>query len=429
MNIVRRLKIFVKTHLQRLFITMQLYGSNGLANHAAASAYGFLLSMAPMLLFMAIFIFYVFKPSPAEISALIGNIPFLGSMFDENWLSTDYFSLSVPGITSIISILSIIWAGRILALSIQRGLKVIFPAKKDRNPVTDTLVTLAIEISVIAIVLVAIISSRLAMSFYKLIDFTPHSSVMQFVTSQSGGRISYIFLLGLASFAAYLFIPVKSPRVLSAFLGSVFCAVLYFCTAMVLGFILNKARFNLLYGTLGNMIVLLVNVYFFFNFFFLGAQLANVLDSFDALLFSRFRKSKKNSLLHRFYYPSGGNLNKYLRKYKKDDIIFSQGETAKEIFYLLDGEVEILLESSEGDVYPADVIHSGSFFGEMGYLLSEKRTATVRTITDVSVFALPVSLFDAIIKFDHSIDRVLIKDMSRRLKERDEMIINSNPEH
>jgi membrane protein len=418
------LKITIKPLIQRLFIALQLYGSNGLANHAAASAYGFLLSMAPMLLFMAIFIFYIFKPSLAEISALLGNIPFFGSLFDEKWLTTDYFSVSVPGITGIISVLSIIWAGRILALAMQRGLKVVFPAKRHRNPVADTLVSLAIEISVIGFVLVAIISSRLAMSFYKLIEYTPNSSIMQFITSYFGGQISYIILLGLASFCAYLFVPVKHPRFFSALWGAVFCAIAYLCTATILGFILDKARFNLLYGALGNMIVLLVNVYFFFTFFFLGAQLANVIDSFDALLFSRLRRSRKNSLLYRFYYPAAGNLNKCLRQYRKDDIICRQGDAVDEIFYLIEGEVEVLFKSGNENNNPADVLQSGSFFGEMGYLLSEGRTATVKARTDVTVFALPVALFDAILKFDNSIDRALIRDMSKRLKERNERMVN-----
>lgn len=315
--ILDKLKTTVKTHLQRLFISLQLYGENGLANHAAACAYGFLLSMAPMLFLLAFFIFIVFKPSPAAITAFIGNIPFLGSIFDEQWLSSDYFSFVAPGISGIISILSIMWAGRILAGSMQRALVIIFPADKKRNPVNGTLVTFAIEVSVIVFVLAAIISSRTALTFYRFLDFSPKTSLLQFVTSYTGGRLSYIILLGLGVFLAYLFVPVKSPRKFSAFQGALLCIFSYFCTVMALGIIMNYAKFSLLYGTLGNMIILLINVYFFFTFFFLGAQFAYVIDSFDALLFSKLWQNKNRNLLNRFFYPAGGNLDKYLRHFKK----------------------------------------------------------------------------------------------------------------
>jgi membrane protein len=180
--------------------------------------------------------------------------------------------------------------------------------------------------------------------------------------------------------------------------------------------LLNIARYNLLYGTLGNMIVLLVNVYFFFLFFFLGAQLAYVRDSFDILLFTRFRKSRSKNLMSRFYYPAGGNLRKYLQHYKKGEIIIRKNDISDRIFYIHTGEVDILTGSL--DTEPIDILESGSFFGEMGYLLSENRNATVRARTDLSVFALPGSFFDDIMKSDTSLDRVLIEAMSSRFKRR-----------
>ena len=427
-----------KTFLQRLVITLQLYGENGLANHAAACAYGFLLSITPMLLLIAIFIFAVFRPSPEGIAAFIGNIPFLGSLFDEQLLSSDFFSFSTPGISSIIFVLSIIWAGRILALSMQRGLKIIFPADKNRNPVKNTLVTLSIEISVIILILMSIISSRTALRLYRLFDFSPEFSVLQIIMSYTGSQISSIFLLGAASFLAYLFVPVNSPRKLSALKGSFFCVLLYFCTALIMGILLDISRYNFLYGTLGNLIVLLINVYFFFLFFFLGAQFAFVIDSFDMLLFIKLRQSRnkvkeKNEtagsarqwhtdLFYKFFYPAKDNLRKYLRHYKKDEIIFSQGDSGNDVYYLIEGEVEILISSSDGTVSSVDVLKADSFFGEMGSLLSEDRTATVRAKARVTAIALPLSLFDTVLKYDTSLDRVLLQNMSRRLKDKNEAI-------
>ena len=430
------LKITVKTILQRLILTLQLYGENGLANHAAACAYGFLLSIAPMLLLIVFFIFLVFKPSPRFIVSLIGNIPFLDVIFDESLLSSDFFSAAKPGISGVISVVSLFWAARILALAMQRGLKIIFPSTKRRNPVVDTLVSLAVEAVVLIFVLTAIVGSRTALRFYRFLDFFHDVSILNIAVSQIGNSFFFVVLLGLVAFFAYLFVPVNSPRKFSAFQGTLFFVIACFCLAMVLGVILDISKYNLLYGTLGNLVILLVNVYFYFIFFFLGAQFAYVIDSFDALLFSKLRQittkaaneNERPGLMYNLFDPAESKLKKYLHYYKKSEIIISQGDAGNEIYYLLKGEVEILLPSSPDTGDSAGVLKGGSFFGEMGYLLSEDRTATVRAKTDVSVFVLPPVLFDAVLQHDKSLDRDIIEHITRRLKNANEQIVSLKSE-
>ncbi|MCL2270540.1 MAG: cyclic nucleotide-binding domain-containing protein [Treponema sp.] len=184
---------------------------------------------------------------------------------------------------------------------------------------------------------------------------------------------------------------------------------------------------------MGSLIVLLIHVYFFFTFFFLGAQFAFVSDSFDALLFSKLRQIRRKAdtksqgeksakrpvrpdLLSHLFVPEESNLNKYLRIYKQNEIIISQGEPGDDVYYLLKGEVEILLSSPQNEGSSSGILNAGSFFGEMSYLLSEDRSATIRAKTDVSVFVLPPHVFDAILKYDTSLDRDIIEHMSRRLK-------------
>jgi len=437
--VLTKFKIAVKTILQRLILTLQLYGENGLANHAAACAYGFLLSIAPMLLVIVFFIFLIFEPSPRYIASLIGNIPFLDTIFDETLLTGDLFSNAKPGISGIISVVSIFWAARILALAMQRGLLIIFPSTKRRNPVTDTLVTLAVEAAVLVFVLTAIVGSRTALRFYRSLDFFLEVPILNIAVSQIGNSLLFVVLLGFVAFFAYLFVPVKSPRKYSAFMGTLFFVIACFCLTMVLGIILDISKYNFLYGALGNLVILLVTVYFYFNFFFLGAQYAYVIDSFDALLFSKLRQitvkaankpagRERSDLMYNLFDPADSSLKKYLHYYKKGEIIILQGDTGNEIYYLLKGEVEILFPSSTDTGTSAGIQKDGSFFGEMGYLLSEDRIATVRAKTDVSVFVLPPVLFDAILIHDKSLDRAIIENITRRLKNTTEQIISLKAE-
>jgi len=273
----------MRNMIKRLSITAHLYLDNGLANHAAACAYGFLLSTAPMLLLIAFILFMIFERSPGAITALINNIPFISELFDEKWFTSEIFSRTKFGVSGVIGIISILWATRIMAQSIQRGLKTIFPSVKARNPFKDYLVTMSIEAFIVIFVLMAIVSSRTAVHLYRLFDFLPKIPILNIVTSFAGTHISYVFLLGIVSFCLYLFVPVNPPRKFPAFCGALFCVFFYGTISMILAVILDITRYNFLYGALGNLVVLLINVFFFFSFFMMGAQLAFVMEAFKEM--------------------------------------------------------------------------------------------------------------------------------------------------
>jgi len=433
MKTLKKINKKARLYLQRFFLTMQLHWENSLANHAAACAYGFLLSIAPMLLLVAFFIFSLFKPSPSAIAAFFGNIPFLDGIFDEQWLYSDLFTKVNPGISGVISIISIIWAARILALSIQRGLKIVFPAARNRNPVSENLIMLLIEAVVIILILIIILSSRTAMRFYRLLDFIKDNSFFQIITSNTVSFIFYIFILGLVSFFLYLFVPVKSPRKSSAFRGMLFFITSYSIVAIILGTILDISRYNFIYGALGNMIIILINVFIFFNFFFMGAQFAFVIDSFEALFIIKLRQINIKSRVK----EDPGKLKKQLksldifaklfsitdedtnniRHYKKDEIIISQEDSGYDIYYLLEGEVDVMISSVKENSYSIGTLETGSFFGEMRHLISSDRCATVKSKTNVTVFVISPHVFDEMLKYDTNLDRDIIEQMSRRIKD------------
>jgi membrane protein len=181
---------------------------------------------------------------------------------------------------------------------------------------------------------------------------------------------------------------------------------------------------------MGNLIVFLLNVYFFFVFFFFGAQLAFVIDNFDALLFAQFRKiresektaSSYSGLKAKVFNHIEGKLEKYLCNYAKGEIIFSKGDERREIYYLLEGEVEVLIPSAGNTGTTVAYLITSSFFGEMGHLLSEDRSATVKAKTDIAVLALPPKLFDKMLKYDLGFDRAILEQLSQRLKDSNERI-------
>jgi membrane protein len=162
--------------------------------------------------------------------------------------------------------------------------------------------------------------------------------------------------------------------------------------------------------------------------------MAFVTDFYEAVLFSRLRRykikasEKKRSsgffnkfrysvLVYKAFHPSRNRLKKYFRYYKMGELIFSHEDTneiVKKIFYLLDGNVEVTVSSLDGSENFISVIDADSFFGGMGYLISEDQAVTVRAKSDVSVIVIPPELFEIILKYDNNLDRTLIEHMSRK---------------
>lgn len=60
------------------------------------------------------------------------------------------------------------------------------------------------------------------------------------------------------------------------------------------------------------------------------------------------------------------------------DVIFRQGQSSDAAYLILDGEVEILRESLDGEVKLLDVLRRDSYFGEMGVIDDQPRSATAR---------------------------------------------------
>ena len=426
-----------RTLLQRLIITFQFFAENSLENHACACAYGFLLSAAPVLMMLSFILFSVFHSFIGSagnvgvetvLAQLISNIPFLNGVLDEAWLAKELSSIAesgmrLRGIAGLVSAIGIFWSGRIFILSLQRGLKVIFTGTQKRNPMFEMLIVFIVELAVLVGAILIIFFSATARRIYEFIGLYFDTSFFSHLHSLINIRIASLFLMIVIFYFVCRYLIANGPSRISAFWGSLCFSFSYTVFSLIMNMFLNQTKYNFLYGALGSLIFLLVNVFFFFLFFFTCAQLTKVLDSFDALLFLRFRQARMNTGSPKFddllFNSAEGILQKYSHSYPKSAVIFSKGDEGNDIFYLLEGEVNIFLSDENTGEKPA-ILHQGAFFGEMGHLLSENRTATAKAKTAVTALVLPPPLFDEMLKYDTSMDRTLMELMSQRLKTRNE---------
>ena len=75
-------------------------------------------------------------------------------------------------------------------------------------------------------------------------------------------------------------------------------------------------------------------------------------------------------------------------KYRKDQIVFSQGEPADAVFYLQKGKVKVTVVSEQGKEAVVAILGTDEFFGEGCLAGQPQRMATVAIMTDAVIVRL-----------------------------------------
>ncbi|MBU2493536.1 MAG: cyclic nucleotide-binding domain-containing protein [Bacteroidetes bacterium] len=75
------------------------------------------------------------------------------------------------------------------------------------------------------------------------------------------------------------------------------------------------------------------------------------------------------------------------------DCVFSEGDTGKEMYFVVKGELEVLNKENK----QLAVLKDGDFFGEIAIFANKPRTATVRSLTYCDLYSLNKSTFDYVI--------------------------------
>jgi signal transduction histidine kinase len=106
-------------------------------------------------------------------------------------------------------------------------------------------------------------------------------------------------------------------------------------------------------------------------------------------------------------------------KYKKGELILMENEEGRCLYLILGGTVEIgkELDSQQTPNVQLTVMHKGDFFGEMGLLNDQPRSATAMALEDVELLEIPKDNFINLC-FSHPIVMLnLIRTLSGRLRD------------
>jgi signal transduction histidine kinase len=104
--------------------------------------------------------------------------------------------------------------------------------------------------------------------------------------------------------------------------------------------------------------------------------------------------------------------------------ILCQEAAIERIFYIiLDGKVQVTKNVNERDSRVLTNLNPGDFFGEMALIHNAPRAATVTTLIPTTVLEINKDKFDLLLHHNASVSLAMVREVSRRLRENDEMAI------
>jgi CRP/FNR family transcriptional regulator, cyclic AMP receptor protein len=101
------------------------------------------------------------------------------------------------------------------------------------------------------------------------------------------------------------------------------------------------------------------------------------------------------------------------RRYRKDEIVFNEGEPGAGMYIVITGEVEIMRKTRDGAGLSLAVIRERSFFGELALLDEIPRSASAVAIADSVLFGFSKPSLESLCSRNPRLGIKILSNLSR----------------
>ena len=401
--------------VQLAYTSWHLSTKNSLQNHAAATAFYFLLSATPLLLLLSYALQALGSIAQNSVPATI----LMAALYDELHLDRLTALGFIPRETQLtaggVGILTLLLSSRGLVNSVQGAFRIIFPDERKRGLVLSWVLPLII-IPLLFLLMGVAALAQVTLTFlaqYRFIGFG-NAQILQGLNILFGFGMVWALL-----FAAYWRLPQHPPRARVAALFALIATVSLVLLLIAFSAFFKLDSYNSLYGALGGVVFVLIGAYFACLVFYLWAQALYAYGKVDV------------AALEKLFMGSGGlgatrledyvfnDANRLLTKYGQTiaagATLIKEGDDTRTAYFLYAGQAGVYKEQ-DGKQRKLGQLNEGQLFGEMAYLLSEKRTASVVAETEITVLALPPDTLEELMRYSAPLSRRIIDTLCQRLE-------------
>ena len=409
-------KISLRTIFQNLFISSDLFVTNSLAQSATSCAFGFLFSLLPVLLLILIVVTRILNNNQDILTDFYPYISNFITIEQYASISDTLIEIKKIGIFEIITVLAIFWISRRFFITVMQVFRKIFRNQTKRKNFLFSIggivgeVILIVGLGIITAIIITIAPLFRANHFFSIFP-NLETGLMQFLVS-----FGPYFLLFFAVIITYRFAPGTKPKIKLCLTSGLCTVAVFFVVQKFLKIFLNISRYNLIYGVLSNIIILLLEVNIFFQIFLFFAQYIYVSQFFETLLLGELyllpkRESQKFfERIKRFLFIKPVKLvnkGENVIHIAKGEVVFEAGCEGCDVYYIVSGFAEIVKKNH------VEYANPGSFIGEVSAFLDIPREATVIAQTDLQLVKIKEEDFQTLLQTNPKVTQRLLENVAK----------------
>lgn len=401
--------------MQVVFTTLRLFMKNGLQNHAAATAFYFMLSATPLLLLLSYGMQWLGKLAETYVPATMLFAALYNQLQLESLTTIGFLPKQTQLAASGVGLLTLLLSSRWLLNAVQAAFKIIFPQDFKRKLMISWLLPLII-------IPVAFALLGMAGAVQAVLGFFTQVEMIGGIHAALLKAINFAFMLSilwLLVFLAYWRLPLSRPPARLAALIALLSALSLMTLFALFGHFFQLEHYQSLYGALGGAVFVLIGAYFSCVVFYLWAQCLFAASRADVEALEKLflgGTGEGAGKLDGFVFGRANRLlEKYGRNYLPGNTLIEEGDDSQEAFFLYSGEA-VAYKQMDGHERQLGMLTEGQLFGEMAYLLKEKRTASVRAKTAVVALVLPPAMLEQLMRHSAPLSRRIIDTLCHRLE-------------
>lgn len=418
-RIGRRLK---KTG-QLIYLTTANSFTNNIFESANSCSFGFIFSFIPITLIILSLMVGLLQLRPSILNYILDYIKPLSSVIDLDYLVAQVLSLKSFSFVELLLAFWVIWMARKLFASVLGAISKIFKSVTGGKTLINQLISFVIEfllVIIIVMVMLFIFSINRLMErpeIQEIFDDLPFHMLKKISTNAS--LFVYLVIFFFTTVIYKICSHIKPRFGICSFYAAL-STLAFFCCSTLISLFFDPANYNLIYGAISSLLLLMMRVWFFFNIFLYFAQMLFCSAYLDTLSFAllymlpeeedlskwvRFKRSlfRKPAVIQQKY---------AVKKYKYGDTIYTIGEQADCVYYILKGTVYRYSEDNS-----ITVLKAGSFFGEMHCLLNQPRTNTTIAQAECEIVIIESEDFIDMLKKDNRASSKAISKVSQYTEE------------
>jgi membrane protein len=400
--------------LQLAYTTWRLFKQNGLQNHAAATAFYFLLSATPLLLLLSYGLQLLGRIAENSVPATILMAALYNQMQLESLTALGFIPRQTQLAASGVGLVTLLLSSRGLVNTMQGAFRIIFPDQTKRNLVVSWVLPLII-LPVLFLLMGLAALAQVTLNFLAQNDFigTGNALVLQALNTLFGFAMVWALL-----FTAYWRLPRQHPPARNAAAFALLASVSLGVLLTLFGAFFKLENYHSLYGALGGVVFVLIGGYFAFLLLYLWAQALYAYGKADITALEKLflgGSGEGASMLEGYVFADSHRLlEKYGQVHPAGHTLIEEGDDSRTAYFLYAGRARVY-KKTDGGLRSLGELSEGQLFGEMAYLLNETRTASVIADSEITVLALPPHIMEELMRHSAPLSRRIIDTLCQRL--------------